>query len=128
MKSFLPVIFLWILINIFLFLGNDWMSRNGFSVNFITAANTILFLLSMTGFWIQRRNIHSSNAHAFVRGVMGSMLVKMLLIIAALFVYIMVAEGSINKPALFTSMAIYVLYTVIEVYQLMNIARKNSDG
>lgn len=128
MKSFLPVIFLWILINIFLFLGNNWLSRNGFSVDFITAANTILFLLSMAGFWIQRRNIHSSNAHAFVRGVMGSMLVKMLLIIAALFIFIFVAEGQINQPALFTAMAIYVLYTIVEVYQLMNLARKKSDG
>jgi hypothetical protein len=37
-------------------------------------------------------------------------------------------KENINKPALFTSMGIYVLYTIIEVSGLMKAARKNTNA
>jgi hypothetical protein len=36
--------------------------------------------------------------------------------------------GQVNKPSLFTSMGIYLVYTSMEVIQLMKIARKKTDA
>lgn len=127
MKKYLPAVIVWVVISGILFFGREWFEKHEYSVLFMATANTILFILSMVGFWIQSRSLHSSNAHAFVRGVFGSTLIKMLLILAALFIFILIAGGTVNKPALFVSMAIYVLYTSLEVYLLMKMVRKKSD-
>lgn len=128
MKKYLPVVILWLLISTLLLLKMNWFEKQGYSVTFIVIANTILFILSMVALWIQSRNLHSSNPYAFIRGVFSATLVKMLLIIGALFVFLLVDEGGVNKPALFVSMAIYVVYTSLEVYQLMKMVRKKSNA
>lgn len=121
--TFLPVLNLFLAINVLLQFLKSAGVKAGVDVDFVLIANVILFVLSALGFYIQRRQLKSSNPHAFVRGVYGSTLLKLMVIMAALFIYIVLTGSTINKKAIFLSMGIYVLYTTIEVVLLMKMVR-----
>ncbi|HXS58278.1 MAG TPA: hypothetical protein VN726_19240 [Hanamia sp.] len=127
-KKFIPIIILFVVINLLLLIFKESLIEKGFQLNFVFVANLILFLLSSFGFFIQTKSANSSNINAFIRGVYSSLLMKMFVIVAAIFIYIFVTGGEVNKAAIFASMAIYLLYTSIEVVQLMKIARKKPNG
>jgi len=127
-KKFIPIIILFVVINLLLLIFKESLIEKGFQLNFVFVANLILFLLSSFGFFIQTKSANSSNINAFIRGVYSSLLMKMFVIVAAIFIYIFVTGGEVNKAAIFASMAIYLLYTSIEVVQLMQIARKKPNG
>jgi hypothetical protein len=127
-KKFFPVILFFVLINILILIFANSLIDAGFNLGFLLAANVVLFVLSWFGFFIQTKGVRSTNIHAFIRGVYSSLLLKMFVIVAAILVYILVIGGTVNKASLFTSMAIYLVYTSIEVIQLMKIARKKTDA
>jgi hypothetical protein len=128
MKKLIPLLSLFIFMNILLFIFKNILTGYGFDVNFILGANVVLFLLSFSGFFIQTKGVRSSNINAFIRGVYSSVLLKMFIIMGIILVYILIAGGKVNKPALFTSMAIYILYSSVEVIQLMKIVRKKPNA
>ena len=123
-----PVMALFLIINILVFTFKSSLIRYGFDIPFLLIANVLLFLLSLFGFYIQTKGVRSANVNAFVRGLYSSLLLKMFVIVGAIFIYIFVMDGHVNKPSLFTSMAIYLVYTFIEVTQLMKIARKKNNA
>jgi len=128
LKKLFPVIVVFILINVLAFIFRNTLNVAGFNVDFLLAANVVLFLLTCFGFFIQTKGVRSTNIHAFIRGVYSSLLLKMFVIVGAIVIYILIMGGQVNKPALFTSMGIYLVYTSIEVIQLMKIARKKTDA
>lgn len=120
---FQPILWLFIFINALLIVFKISMSKAGFDVDFVLIANVILFILSALGFYIQHQQLKSPNPNAFVRGIYGSTLLKLMVIMAALLIFIVASGGTVNKKAIFLSMAIYVLYTTIEVVLLMKMVR-----
>ena len=127
-KKFIPVIALFVFINLLIFILKTFLIRSGFEISFLLIANAVIFLLTLFGFFIQSKTVSSSNVNAFIRGIYSSLLLKMFVIVAAIFIYIYITGGKVNKPSLFTSMAFYLLYTFIEVVQLMKLARKKTNG
>ena len=127
-KKFIPVIGLFLLINLIVFIFFNSLKEYGFNVAFLIVANIILFLLTFFGFYIQTRGVRSTNINAFIRGVYSSLLLKMFVIVGAILVYIVALGGEVNKPSILTSLCIYLVYTFLEVVQLMKIARKNPDA
>jgi hypothetical protein len=123
-----PVVVLFILINPLAFIFKTFLHDNGFGIKFLLTANLLLFCLSLVAFFIQMRGLKSVNINAFVRSVYASLLVKICIVIIALAVYLFITKGKINRPSLFTSMALYILYTFIEVRQLMKISRRKTNG
>lgn len=123
-KKFIPVIILFIFINILVEVFKNSLIRGDFDIHFLLVGNLLLFLLSSFGFFIQAKGAASSNVNAFIRGIYSSLLIKLFVIAGAIFIYIYVTGGKVNTPALFASMVFYLLYTSIEVTQLMKIARK----
>jgi len=121
------VIVLFILVNAFAFLFKNFLHNHGFGIRLLLTANLLLFVLTMTGFFIQMRALKSSNINAFIRGVYLNLLVKIFIVIIALGLYLFITKGKVNKPSLFTAMGLYILYSYIEVRQLMKISRKKAD-
>ncbi|KAA9037280.1 hypothetical protein FW778_17800 [Ginsengibacter hankyongi] len=122
------VIVLFILINAGAFLFKGFLHEHGFGIRLLLIANLLLFVLTTAGFFIQMRAIKSSNINAFIRGVYVNLLLKIFIVIIALGIYLFVIKGKVNKPSLFTAMGLYILYTSIEVRQLMKISRKKTDA
>jgi hypothetical protein len=128
LKKFSPVMLLFILINILVFIFKNSLISSDFNISFLLSANIILFVLSFSAFFIQTRGVSSTNINAFIRGVYSSLLLKLFVIVIAIVIYILVMHGEVNKPSLFTAMAIYIIYTSVEVIQLMKLARNKPDA
>jgi len=61
----------------------------------------------------------NSNPQVFIRRVMLSIMLKMLVAVVAVIAYVLISGKSFNKPAVFISMLVYMLYLVVEVWLLM---------
>ena len=127
-KIFLPVILVFVILNGLIITFKTFLENNGFDRDFLIIANLLLFILSLTAFYLQQRAIQSKNPNAFVRGVYTAMIIKLFVCMIAVAVYAFMRKSNINKPALFTSMGIYILYTSFEVAGLMKVARKKKNA
>lgn len=127
-NKFFPVFFSFILISILLIIFSQSLKAAGLNIGFLITANTILFLLTSLAFFIMTKGVKSTNTHAFIRGVYSSLLMKMFVIVVALLVYILLLGGKVDTASLFTTLAFYLVYTSVEVIQLMKIARNKTDA
>ena len=127
-KKFLPVIGLFLLVNMILIIFGNSLKESGFNIGFLLVANAILFLITFLGFYVQTKGVRSTNVNAFIRGVYSSLLIKMFVIVVAIVIYILVMGGKTDKLSILSAMGIYIIYTVVEVVQLMKIARKKPDA
>lgn len=127
-KAYFPILLLFIILNALLLTGKTFLESRGFDREFLIWANLFLFLLSIGGFLLQRKGLESPNPQAFVRGVYASMIFKMFLVMGVVLVYVFLFRDKINKPALFTAMGLYIVYTVVEVSALMKVARKKKNA
>ena len=126
-KKYIPLLVLFLSLMLIVFVFKAALQSFGFHISFLYIANTILFVLSFSGFLLQMRGLRSANNNSFIRGVYGSLLLKIFIVLIAVFAYVFLTQGKINKPSLFTSMALYLVYTCVEVAQLMKIARKKTN-
>lgn len=125
-KVFLPIIFVFVFLNSFILIFRSFLERNGFDQELLIMANLLLFLLTMAGIFIQLKGLQSPNPQAFVRGVYASLIIKMFVVMAVVFTYAFLNRENINKPGIFTSMGMYIVYTVTEVITLMKASKKNA--
>src|SRR5665213_1577886 len=107
-KKFIPVIGLFLLVNLILFLFGNSLKESGFNVGFLLAANAILFIITFLGFYVQTKGVRSTNVNAFIRGVYSSLLIKMFIIVVAIVIYILVMGGKTDKLSILTAMGIYI--------------------
>jgi hypothetical protein len=122
------IVFLFIALNAFFISGKSMLARWGADQNVLIIGNLILFLITLISTLIAIRSLNSKNPHAFVRGVFGSITIKLFACMIAALVYIAIYKKDLNKPALFTLMGLYLLYTFLEVSSLTKLLKKNPNG
>lgn len=127
-KSLRPLLLAFVLINVVLILAKKWMGENDMDRNVVIIGNLLIFLVSLVTFFISEKATRNPSPQASVRALYMSFLVKFFLLAIAAFTYIMVYKKTLNKPALFICMGLYIVYTVIEVSSLMSMLRKKKDG
>ena len=109
------------LVAIFLVLGGgltatrSLLARWGIDYNVLIIANVLFFLISLLAFFMQQKALANRNPNVFIRSVMGGMLMRMFVCIAAIIVYWLVARNSVNKLSVFAAMILYLLYLGVEV-------------
>ncbi|HEX6335117.1 MAG TPA: hypothetical protein VFZ78_12880 [Flavisolibacter sp.] len=122
-RLFMPVVLLFILMNaLFLVAGSRLRAWNA-DQDVLIGGNLALFLITILSFFVALRGLHQPNPNAFVRSVYSSMMIKLFLCAIAVFAYVSVSGESMNRPALFTCMGLYLVYTFIEVSILMKLLR-----
>ncbi len=127
-KNFVPLLLLFAFLTAIVVVFKPFLESRGFDIKFLIIANSLLFALSLLGFFIQVRGLSSANTNAFMRGIYGALLMKLFIIAMAVLVYVFLTKGKVNKPSLFTCMGLYFLYAAIEVKQLIKILRKKPDA
>lgn len=127
-KKYMPLLILFLSVMVIVFIFKSGLQSLGFNISFLYIANTILFALSFSGFLLQLKGLRSANNNAFIRGVYASLLLKIFIVIIVVFAYVFLTHGKINKPSLFTSMGLYIVYTCVEVAQLMKIVRTKTNA
>jgi len=128
LKPILPIIILFVVLNGFFVVGKNTLTKWGVDQSVLILGNVVLFLATLLSCWFSVRGFKSQNPHAVVRSVYGSFMVKFFICIIAAFAYIMYAKKNLNKPALFTCMGLYLVYTFIEVSVLTKLSKQKKNA
>lgn len=125
---FFPITTLFLALTTIYFLGFRLLQSWGFDIRVLVIANLILFTVTYVSFLVGKSGLQSSNPHAFIRSAMGSIMIKFSACIIAALIYIMIYKTNINKPALFTSMGLYLVYSFLEVSILTRMMKQQKNA
>jgi hypothetical protein len=117
-KPIFPLILLFVVLNGFFISGRHLLERHHFSQELLLWGNIFLFVITLGSWALAQRGLRNPNPQAFVRGIYGGIMLKLFLCLIGAFIYIGTMRKQLNKPAFFTLMGLYLLYTFIEVASL----------
>lgn len=126
-KPFMPVIVLFIVLNGFFIAAKGLLARYNFNQDVLIIGNAFLFVITLITFLMSRRSLQNPNPHAFVRAVYGSIIIKLFASMIVAMIYIFTFKKELNKPALFTVMGLYLVYTFLEVSVLTRLLKQPKD-
>lgn len=127
-REFVPLILVFILFNGFFVAGRSFLERWNASQDVLIGGNLLLFVITFFSFLVAKRGLRQTNPHAFTRAVYTSILLKLFLTMIAAFAYIAINKSALNKPALFTLMGLYLVYTFLEVSILVRMLKNKNNG
>ena len=120
-----PILIIFLILNAFFLLGRTWLHKKGFNTDVLIIANSFLVLLMIISFVMTRRSLSAKNPNVFLRAIYSSFLLKFFAIGLVAFLYIVViSKKEVNKPALYVSLGLYVLYSALEVRALLQLLKK----
>jgi hypothetical protein len=125
-RFILPMVMVFIATNTFLLLFGQRLATWGVDRYMLLGANCLFFLVSLIAFLLQRSALSNTNPNVFIRSVMGSMFIKMMLVLVVFVLYIMIVRKGINKPAVFAAMFLYLVYLAAEVAGVMKLNREKN--
>jgi heme/copper-type cytochrome/quinol oxidase subunit 3 len=115
LKGPIPIVLFFVVLNGFFIAARPMLQRWGTDYDVLLIGNAFLLVVSLLSYLLAKRGLTNSNPHAFVRGVYSGILLKLFVCMIAAFVYISIYKKDLNKPAFFTLMGLYLVYTFIEV-------------
>ena len=95
-------------------------------VEVLQGANAILYILSLITLNLQIKAMKNTNPNVFIRSVMGSMIIKMFIVVAIVFAYTILSGDHFNKRGIFISLFFYLIYLAVEVYSLMKLNKQKN--
>ncbi len=123
-RQIFPLVLLFIIINTFLLLMPAFFEKYGIDRDVLIITNTLLFLTNFAAFFLQKRALRNANPNVFVRSMMGSMMIKMVVLLGAFLVYVIMFGKTVNKPAIYISLFLYLLYLAVEVMIVMKLNKQ----
>jgi hypothetical protein len=127
-NAIFKLILFFFFLNGFFLSSHNLLNRWGADSDVLVIGNLFLFGITIASFFIAKKGMLNSNPHAFIRGVYVSIMLKLFACIIAAFIYISIYKTSVNKPALFTLMGLYLIYTFIEISLLTRLLRGKANG
>jgi hypothetical protein len=125
-QFFKPVIFLFIIVAILVFIFSNWLDAHEVNHSVLLVANVILLLLIFITGFLHIKAAENSNPHAFVRSITLSAFIKLIVIAVAIFIYLNSSGVDKSIYAVGAAMMLYVIYTVVEVRAAMRLNRKKN--
>ena len=124
LKMVAPLVVVFCALAAGIFLSGVFLSDTGINFIVLMAANCLFFLMSLATFNIQLKAMGHKNPNVFIRSVMSGVMIKMFVCIAAVIAYVLLSGKYFNKPAVFISMLLYLVYLAVEVALLMKLNKR----
>ena len=127
-RSFLPVLILFILINVSLFVV--FRVAESFKTAFpvLMAGNAVLFLATCLSFYLYSRALHNNNVQVFLRMMYSSLLLKMAICLSGALLYFWLAGKSVSRTGILGCFGLYIVYTFTEVKVLMRLSKQQKNA
>ena len=125
LKSFLPSVVLFLLLNGLFMFFEGILTGYGFSRQVLLWGNAFLFGLSMSSFLLQQKAAQSTSPQLIVRYFYISFLVKLILVAVMALIYAKTA-AKVNKASVIACMVFYMLYTFIEISMLLKAGKQKN--
>ena len=125
-KNYIQLILLFLIVNLVCLLYKDGYIRTSFYVdeNVVVVANTLLFLLALTGIYRHIKAAQNPNPNVFIRSVMLMTLLKLFVLGGAAVLYVVFAKQNRNVPGIIIGLVLYVLYAVFEARSAYRMNKK----
>ncbi len=120
-KPVLPLFITFLVLTLFSFAGSVFFADKGINYIVVMGGNCLFFLVSLFVFRMQYLAMYNSNPNVFIRSVIGGMIIKMFACVIAIVAYYFISKAAFNKPAVYISMVIYIVYLVVEVRTIMKL-------
>ena len=127
LKSSRPILFLFIFLNAGLAASRSLLSKWNTDYEVVLWGNIILVAATLASFYFYYRSLRSQQGYGFLNQIYMGIFVKMMVCLLAAFLYIYVAGKSANKPAVIVCLALYLVYTVVEMSQLTKISKSKKN-
>jgi hypothetical protein len=125
-RPILPLVLLFIIINSFLLVTPAFFEKHGIDRDVLIITNALLFLTNFVAFFLQKKALQNANPNVFVRSMMGSMMIKMVVLLGAFLAYVILFGKAVNKPAIYISLVLYLLYLAVEVMIVMKLNKQKN--
>jgi len=127
-QIFIPISIVFVVVTIVSLVFSTQL--NAFKINqwVVIGSNTILFVFSLYNVVQHNKAMQQTNPHAMIRGVMGSVILKLFVLGTAAFMYLYNAGENKNMNGLFIGMALYILYTWLDVRIGLIVKPISKDG
>lgn len=129
-RLFIPLTGLFLTLNGFFLFAGSWLTKYGINQKVLIGGNIILFFVSLVSLYFLVNGFLHKNVQVFFRSVYGSLMVKMFVCAAAVIIYALANRATFNKPAIYICMALYFVYSFIEVrmiFRLLKQKKKNNE-
>ena len=127
-KLLIPLVALFTAVSCIFFILKTRITENGVDFGLILTGNGLVFLVTVVALLFHIQGFHHKNPNVFLRSVYASLLVKMFVFAGAVLLYAVLSDGAYNKAGLFICMALYFVYTFLEVKIVFRILKqKKSD-
>ena len=120
-KSVLPLVITFLFLTVLSIAGNFFLADKGINYLVVIGGNCLFFLVSLFVFRMQYVAMYNSNPNVFIRTVISGMIIKMFACVIAIVAYYFISKDAFNKPAVYISMCIYIVYLVVEVRTVMKL-------
>lgn len=124
-KVLLPLFVTFLVLTAIIMLANMFYA-GGIDYTVVMAANCLFFLISLFVFRMQFLAMHNSNPSVFIRSVMLGMIIKVFGCIIAVVGYYFLSGKLFNKPAVYISMIIYIIFLTVEVRTIMKLNKQKN--
>ena len=122
-RAFLPILIVFIILCLLIISLPAILQEWNTDYRVLLGGNEVLFFVTAVSYWLHIKSLRSSNPHVFVRTVYGSLLVKMLVCLAAVLAYGWLTPA-VNRNAIIGCFILYVVYTFMEVRILTQLTKK----
>lgn len=127
-RLFIPLVGLFLTLNGFFLFAGGWLTKYGMSRDVLIGGNVILFVVSIVSLYFLVNGFLHKNVQVFFRSVYGSLMIKMFVCAAAVIIYALANRATFNKPALYICMALYFVYSFIEVRMIFRLLKQKKSN
>jgi len=127
-RFILPLVLVFCILTVLLIAGKSLLLQWGVDTKLVMVGNILLFAVSLSSLLLYQRAMLHPTTIGFLRNTYSGLFLKLLVCIAAIVLYIMVAKEHVNKQGIFACIFLYFLYALLEMRSLMqwNKARRNA--
>ncbi|MET0242421.1 MAG: hypothetical protein ABW174_03090 [Flavitalea sp.] len=127
-KPLLPVFAIFITVTLLCLLIPAQLATWKVNANVLLIGNIILFAATLISFRFYKRSVGNNSPQFFMRMIYSAMFTKMMICLAAAFIYIVTYRKEVSKGAIFACMFLYFLYTFVELAIVMKISKQNKNA
>ncbi|MGI8635998.1 MAG: hypothetical protein ACR2KZ_11415 [Segetibacter sp.] len=126
-KSMLPLVVIFLVVGGLILVLRNTLQSLGCDWRILSGGNLFIYLVTVVSMHLLGKGLHAERTQVFLRNAYGGIMVKLFACAGAAFFYILLSGKDLNKPALFGSMGLYLIYTFAELSIIMkqSNAKKN---
>ncbi len=127
-KAFLPMVVIFAVVSLLAIFFKEQLLTRNFDLSLLHSGNVLLFTVTAISWIFHSKAINAGNTQAFLRNAYSALMLKLFACAISFFVYAIAMDGKVNKPALFSLMLLYLVYTFVELNILMRHSKRNSNN